>query len=118
MDTFGPLSRCPHLLEFGLHVLFPHKHPLKLRRQCQAQSCAHTFFSACIWPLKWYAYVHMCEPMVEHAIERLGSVPEAARKLGVSKSTLYMILRGERTPSDKLLEQLGLARVELITRAK
>jgi len=45
-------------------------------------------------------------------------VPQASVKLKVSKSLLYMILRGDRTPSDELLEQLGLARLELITRAK
>jgi ribosome-binding protein aMBF1 (putative translation factor) len=60
----------------------------------------------------------MCDPAIERAIEKLGSVPEAAKKLNVSKSLLYMILRGKRTPSDGLLRQLGLARVELITRAK
>ena len=56
--------------------------------------------------------------MIQHAIEKLGSVPQASVKLKVSKSLLYMILRGDRTPSDELLEQLGLARLELITRAK
>ena len=60
----------------------------------------------------------MVEPMVEQAIERLGTITEAAKKLKVSKSLLYMVLRGERAPSDDLLEQLGLARVELITRVK
>jgi len=60
----------------------------------------------------------MCDPTIERAIEKLGSVPEAAKKLKVSKSLLYMILRGQRTPSDELLSQLGLTRVELITRAK
>lgn len=56
--------------------------------------------------------------MVEQAIESLGTVPQAAKKLKVSKSLLYMVLRGERNPSDELLEQLGLTRLELITRAK
>ena len=60
----------------------------------------------------------MCDPSVERAIEKLGSVAEAAKKLNVSKSMLYMILRGQRMPNDRLLGKLGLARVELITRAK
>lgn len=60
----------------------------------------------------------MVDPSVQHAIERLGSVSEAAKRLKVSKSLLYMILRGDRSPSDKLLQDLGLARVELITRAQ
>ena len=60
----------------------------------------------------------MVDPHVQQAIERLGSVPEASTKLGVSKSLLYMVLRGDRNASDDLLEKLGLARVELITRAQ
>jgi len=60
----------------------------------------------------------MCDPTVQHAIERLGSVPQAAKKLKVSKSLLYMVLRGERKPSDKLLEDLGLSRVTMITGAR
>jgi len=60
----------------------------------------------------------MCDPSIQHAIERLGSVPQASVKLGVSKSLLYMILRGEREPSDTLLEALGLTRVTIITGAK
>jgi transcriptional regulator with XRE-family HTH domain len=55
----------------------------------------------------------MVEPIVEQAINKLGSVPEAATKLGVSRSLLYMILRGERSPSDELLEALGLTRQRL-----
>jgi transcriptional regulator with XRE-family HTH domain len=58
----------------------------------------------------------MPDPLVVRAIERLGSVPEAATKLKVSKSLLYMILRGEREPSEKLLYLLGLERVEMITK--
>ena len=60
----------------------------------------------------------MLDPMIERAIDNLGTVPEAAKKLKVSKSLLYMILRGEREPSDKLLENLGLSRVTIITGAK
>jgi hypothetical protein len=60
----------------------------------------------------------MVDPIVQQAIEKLGTIPQAAKTLKVSKSLLYMVLRGERAPSDDLLEQLGLTRVELITRAK
>ena len=60
----------------------------------------------------------MVDPSVQHAIERLGTVAEAAKRLKVSKSLLYMILRGDRAPSDKLLSDLGLTRVELIMRAQ
>jgi transcriptional regulator with XRE-family HTH domain len=60
----------------------------------------------------------MVDPMVERAIERLGTPSEAAEKLNVSKSLIYMILRGKRSPTDKLLNNLGLSRVELITRAQ
>jgi len=60
----------------------------------------------------------MSDPIVVQAIESLGTVPEAAKKLKTSKSLLYMVLRGERTPTDKLLNKLGLTRVEVITRAK
>lgn len=60
----------------------------------------------------------MVDPLVERAIERLGTVTDASKKLDVSKSLLYMVLRGERTPSDDLLKALGLSRVELITRAQ
>ena len=60
----------------------------------------------------------MVDPIVQQAIEKLGTIPQAAKKLKVSKSLLYMVLRGERAPSDDLLGQLGLTRVELITRAK
>jgi len=60
----------------------------------------------------------MVDPIVQAAIEKLGPVPQAAKKLGVSKSLVYMILRGERTPTNELLKALGLMRVELITRDK
>jgi len=60
----------------------------------------------------------MSDPIVVSAIERLGSVPEAAAKLKVSKSLLYMVVRGERAASKKLLRKLGLTRIELITRAQ
>jgi len=60
----------------------------------------------------------MVDPSVQHAIERLGSIPEASKKLGVSKSLLYMVLRGARKPSDDLLKALGLSRVTIITGAK
>lgn len=56
------------------------------------------------------------DPYVEQAIRKMGSVQEAADKLGVSKSLLYMVLRGERQPSDELLKKLGLTRVVMVTR--
>lgn len=56
------------------------------------------------------------DPYVEQAIRKMGSVPEAADKLGVSKSLLYMVLRGDRQPSDDLLKKLGLVRVVMVTR--
>lgn len=56
----------------------------------------------------------MVEPLVERAISELGSVHEAAKKLGVSRALLYKILSGDRDPSDKLLSKLGLMRVEFI----
>jgi hypothetical protein len=59
----------------------------------------------------------MVDATVERAIEGLGTVGEAAAKLEVSESLVYMILRGQRKPSRKLLTKLGLARVELITKA-
>jgi ribosome-binding protein aMBF1 (putative translation factor) len=59
----------------------------------------------------------MADATVERAIESLGTVPEAAKKLKVSKSLIYMVLRGERQPSDKLLKQLGLTRLKLITKS-
>jgi transcriptional regulator with XRE-family HTH domain len=59
----------------------------------------------------------MGDPIVNQAIESLGTVAQAAKKLGVSKSLLYMIMRGKRKPNDDLLEKLGFRRVELITRA-
>ena len=60
----------------------------------------------------------MCDPMVEQAIQKLGTPAQAASKLGVSKSTVYMILRGEREPSAKVLDGLGLTRYAVIVRAQ
>lgn len=60
----------------------------------------------------------MVDPLVELAIGRLGSVPDAAKKLSVSKSLLYMVMRGEREPSEELLEKLGLERIQVISQKK
>jgi hypothetical protein len=60
----------------------------------------------------------MVDPMVRQAIENLGSVPEAAVKLKVTRAYLYMVLRGNRQPSKNLLKDLGLSRVSIITNSK
>jgi hypothetical protein len=60
-----------------------------------------------------------CDPLIERAIDGCGPVPQAAKKLGVSASLLYMVLRGERQPGKKLLNALGLSRVTVnLTGAK
>lgn len=60
----------------------------------------------------------MVDPHVQNAIESLGSIAQAAEKLGVSKSLIYKVLSGKREPSDDLLRDLGLSRVTIITGAK
>jgi hypothetical protein len=59
------------------------------------------------------------DPLVVRAIESYGAVPVAAKKLGVSESLLYQVLRGARNPGKKLLKALGLSRVTVnLTEAK
>jgi hypothetical protein len=60
----------------------------------------------------------VCDPLVKSAIDALGTLEAAAQALNVSKSYLYMIIKGDRQPGKKLLQDLGLSRVELITRAQ
>lgn len=62
----------------------------------------------------WIIDVDMVEPIVQQAISSLGTVQEAARKLGVSRQLLYYILGGKRAPSDKILAKLGLVRMSII----
>lgn len=58
------------------------------------------------------------DPHVIQAINALGTLDRAALELRVTKSYLYMIMKGSRQPGRKLLEKLGLSKVELITRAQ
>jgi hypothetical protein len=58
------------------------------------------------------------DPHVVQAINALGTLDRAALSLNVTKSYLYMIMKGRRQPGRKLLEKLGLSKVELITRAQ
>jgi hypothetical protein len=88
----------------------------------EARNLVNTYLcTVSTWGLTFLLFlIHlsaMCDPLIKNAIDAFGPLDMAALKLKVSKSHLYMILRGDRKPSKKLLRDLGLSRVEFITRA-
>ena len=59
----------------------------------------------------------MVDQLLKRELRRFESVEQAAERLGVTTAYIYMLLKGERRPSPKLLITLGLKRIERLVRA-